>query len=86
MKQLFENAGFKNVNEETISGKIDFGTAENYWLNRIEMSESTISALDKTDEATRKKIKDELIADCNSKLTNGKLVMNYASLIISAEK
>ncbi len=75
MKQLFENAGFKNVKEETISGKIDFGTAENYWLNRTEMS-----------EATRKKIKDELIAECNSKLTNGRLVMNYASLIISAEK
>ena len=86
IKQLFENAGFKNVKEETISGKIDFGTAENYWLNRTEMSESIISALNKVDEATRKKIKDELLADCNSKLTNGRLIMNYASLIISAEK
>ena len=86
MKQLFENAGFKNVNEETISSTVDFGTAENYWLNRTEMSEATIRLLNKTDEATRKKIKDELLTDCNSKLTNGKLVMHYASLIISAEK
>ena len=86
IKQLFENAGFKNVKEETVSGKADFGTAENYWLNRTEMSEGTISALNKADEATRKKIKDELLADCNSKLTNGKLIMHYASLIISAEK
>ena len=86
MKKLFEKAGFKNVKEETISGKIDFGTAENYWLNRTEMSESTISALNKIDETTRKKIKDELIEECNRKLTNGKLIFNYAALIISAEK
>jgi ubiquinone/menaquinone biosynthesis C-methylase UbiE len=86
VKQLFENAGFKNVKEETIYGKLDFGTPENYWLNRTEMSESTISLLNKTGEATRKQIKDELIADCNNKLTNGRLIFNYASIIISAEK
>ena len=86
VKQLFVNAGFKNAKEETVSGEADFGTAENYWLNRTEMSESTISLLNKADEATRKKIKDELLADYNSKLTNGKLIMHYASLIISAEK
>jgi ubiquinone/menaquinone biosynthesis C-methylase UbiE len=86
VKQLFGNAGFKNAKEETVSGEADFGTAENYWLNRTEMSESTISLLNKADEATRKKIKDELFADCNGKLTNGKLIMHYASLIISAEK
>jgi hypothetical protein len=49
--------GFKNVKEETVSGEVDFGTAENYWLNRTEMSESTISLLNKTDEATAKKNK-----------------------------
>jgi ubiquinone/menaquinone biosynthesis C-methylase UbiE len=86
IKRLFENAGFKNIKEETISGKLDFGTAENYWLNRTEMSESTISSLNKIDEATRNKIKNELIAACNNKLTNGRLIFNYASLIISAEK
>ena len=86
VKQLFENAGFKNVKEETVSGTMDFGTAENYWLNRTEMSESTISLLNKADEATRKKIKNELLANCNGKLTNGKLIMQYGSLIISAEK
>ncbi len=86
MKKLFENAGFKNVKEETVSGKIDFGTPENYWLNRTEMSESTVSAISKIDDATRKKIKDELIAECNKKLTNGKLILDYGALVISAEK
>ena len=86
VKQLFESAGFKNVKEETVAGKVDFGTPENYWLNRTEMSESTISLLSKADEATRKEIKDELLTLCNNKLTNGRLIMHYASLIIRAEK
>jgi len=86
VKQLFENAGFKNVNEETIYGTLDFETAENYWLNRTEISETIINLLSKVGAATRKKIKDELLEVCNSKLTNERLIMHYASLLISAEK
>lgn len=86
MKQLFEDAGFQNVNEEAISGTVDFGTAENYWLNRTEMSEPVVDLLSKATEETRKKIKADLLADCNGKLTNGRLIMNWSSLIISAEK
>jgi ubiquinone/menaquinone biosynthesis C-methylase UbiE len=86
IKELFENAGFKNVKEETVFGKVDFGTIENYWLNRTEISEPIVNALSKIDESTRKKIKDELHVICDSKLTNGRLIMNHASLIISAEK
>ena len=86
MKQLFEDAGFQNVNEETISGTVDFGTAENYWLNRTEMSEPVVNLLSKTSEETRKKIKADLLADCNGRLTSGRLIMNCSSLIISAEK
>ncbi len=86
IKKIFENAGFKNVKEETISGKIDFETSQNYWLNRTEMSETTISLLNKVDEVTINKIKNDLLEDCNSKLVNGRLIMNYAAIIISAEK
>lgn len=86
VKKIFESAGFKNVKEETISGKVDFVSAENYWLNRTEVSETTISLLNKTDKATIDKIKQELFEDCNRKLVNGRLIMNYAAIIISAEK
>jgi hypothetical protein len=74
------------VKEETISGKIDFETSQNYWLNRTEMSETTISLLNKVDEVTINKIKNDLLEDCNSKLIDGRLIMNYAAIIISAEK
>jgi ubiquinone/menaquinone biosynthesis C-methylase UbiE len=86
MKQLFEDAGFKNVNEETIFSTVDFGTAENYWLNRTEMSESVVQLLSTLSEEERKKIKADLLADCNGTLTDGRLIMNCSSLIISAEK
>jgi ubiquinone/menaquinone biosynthesis C-methylase UbiE len=86
IKKIFEYAGFKNVKEETISGKIDFETSQNYWLNRTEMSETTISLLNKVDEVTINKIKNDLLEDCNSKLIDGRLIMNYAAIIISAEK
>lgn len=86
IKNLFENAGFKNVKEEIISGKVNFETAENYWLNRTEMSEAAISLLSQADEATVNKIKNDLFEDCNSKLVDGRLIMNYAAIIISAEK
>ena len=86
MKELFENAGFKNVKEEAVWGKVDFGTIENYWLNRTEISESIVNALSKLDEATLKKIEHELHAACDSKLVDGRLILNHASLIISAEK
>lgn len=86
IKKLFENTGFKNVKEETISGKVDFETSQNYWLNRTEMSETAISLLSKVDEVTTNKIKNDLLEDCNSKLVDGRLIMNYSAIIISAEK
>ena len=86
IKELFENAGFKNLKEETVSGEVDFGTSQNYLLNRTEMSETTISLLKNADEITINKIKHDLLEDCNSKLVDGRLIMNYAAIIISAEK
>lgn len=86
VKQLFMQAGFKNIKEEIIQGKVDFGTIENYWLNRTEMSEPIVHLLSNTDEAMRAIIKNDLLASCNNQLINGKFIMNYSSLVISAEK
>jgi hypothetical protein len=86
MKQLFENAGFKNVQLETISGTVNFGTAENYWLNRTEMSEPIVNLLSKETEATHAKIKSDLLAHCDRMLKNGNLIMDCSSLVISADK
>jgi ubiquinone/menaquinone biosynthesis C-methylase UbiE len=86
IKELFEKAGFKNVKEKIVSDKIDYGTAEQYWQFMTEVVAPVVNALNKTDESTRQKIKDEVFAACNTMLTNGKLVINDSSIIISAEK
>ena len=86
IKTLFENAGFKNVKEEAVSDKIDFDTPEQYWQFTTEVVAPVVHALNKTDESTRKKIKDEVFETCNQMLLNGKLVINNSAIIISAEK
>ena len=86
IKTLFGNAGFKNVKEEIISDKTDYGSAEQYWQFMTDIAAPVVNALSKTDEAMRKKIKDEVFKACNKMLINGKLIVEYSAIIISGEK
>lgn len=86
IKKLFEKAGFKNVKEEILSDKIAYNSGEQYWQFMTDVVAPVVSALNKTDELTRQKIKDEVFEACNKMLTNGKLVIEDSAIIISAEK
>jgi ubiquinone/menaquinone biosynthesis C-methylase UbiE len=86
IKEFFENAGFTKVKEETISGKIEYGTTDEYWQSMNDLAAPVVGALAKADDATKKKIKEELYEACNNMLTDGKLIMNYSSSIISGVK
>ncbi len=86
IKKFFENTGFKNVKEESVSGKLDYESTEEYWQIMNDVAAPVVNALSKTDEATRSKIKHELIESYKNKLTNGRLFMKYAATIISGEK
>ena len=86
IKELFEKAGFKNVKEDIVYDKIDYGSAEQYWQFMTEVVAPVVNALNKTDESTRKKIKDELFETCKKMLTNGRLVIKDSAIIISGEK
>jgi ubiquinone/menaquinone biosynthesis C-methylase UbiE len=86
IKELFEKAGFKNVKEETLSDKIDYGSAERYWQFMTDVVAPVVNALSKTDESTRKQVKDEVFAACSKMLTNGRLIIENSSIIIWAEK
>jgi ubiquinone/menaquinone biosynthesis C-methylase UbiE len=86
IKELFEKAGFKNVKEEIFSDKIDYGSAEQYWQFMTDIAAPVVSALNKANEATRRKIKNEVFETCNKMLRDGKLVIEYSAIIISAEK
>jgi ubiquinone/menaquinone biosynthesis C-methylase UbiE len=86
IKAIFEKAGFKNVKEETIQNKVDYGTVENYWQNMNEVAAPVVGALSKADETTRQKIKNELFETCNKNLIHGKLILSNEAIIISGEK
>ncbi len=86
IKELFETAGFKNVKEEIINGEVNYDSSDQYWQIMTDVAAPVVGALGKADETTKQKIKDELYAICNNKLTDGRLVMNFASIIINGEK
>ncbi len=86
IKEMFEEAGFKNVKEEIIHGEVKYDSADQYWQNMTDIAAPVVGALSKADEATRKKIREEVYNVCNNKIVNGKLVMHFASIIVSAEK
>jgi ubiquinone/menaquinone biosynthesis C-methylase UbiE len=86
IKELFKNAGFKNMQEEILSDKIDYGSAEQYWQYMTDVVAPVVNALSKTDESTRQKIKNEVFEACNKLLTNRNLIIEYSAIIISAEK
>lgn len=86
VKNFLETAGFKNVQEKTIAGKVNFNVPSNYWRNMTEIVAPVVGALSKVDDATRLKIQGEVIAACEQLAKNGKLELDYASIIISGDK
>jgi ubiquinone/menaquinone biosynthesis C-methylase UbiE len=86
MKDVFEKAGFKNVKEETFTGKIIYDSIYDYWQNMNEIAAPVVGALSKADAALQQKIKDEVFEACKKKLINEQLVFDHESIIFSAEK
>ena len=85
MANVFAQAGFKNIGEQEITGKVDFIDAETYWKNRTELSETIIAALAKVDETTIADIKNAVYAIINENSTNGRALLNYGVNIVYAE-
>lgn len=86
IKNFFENAGFKNVTEENVSGEVEYDSADEYWQMMNEVAAPVVGALTKADDATRKKVKHELSQNCRDKIIDGRLILKYASTIISGAK
>jgi len=83
---IFLNSGFKNVAEETITGKADFVDADTYWRNMIEIAAPVVAALDKADEATTIRIKAEVYSLINANSIEGRALLSFGSNIIYGEK
>ena len=86
MADIFAQAGFRNVGEQEMNGKVDFIDADTYWENRTDMSEPVIAALAKVDEGTIAAIKNDVYAVINANSTSGRALLDFNVNIIYGEK
>jgi ubiquinone/menaquinone biosynthesis C-methylase UbiE len=86
MTGLFSQAGLKNVSQKEITGLLNCKTTDVYWDMMTEVGAPIVSALNKTDDAMKEKIKREVYQAINEKYPDGKVVMDASALIIYGEK
>ncbi|HVB03454.1 MAG TPA: methyltransferase domain-containing protein [Chitinophagaceae bacterium] len=86
MSGLFVQAGFKNCAERGLGGMVNYGTAELYWQNMLEVAAPVVFALAKAGEATKSLIKRDLFELLHAKCPAGPLALGYAAIIFYGEK
>ena len=85
MQEIFEKAGFKNVTVKEVPTKLTSGTAETYWNMMTEVAAPIVAALGKTDDATRQKIKTEVLSIIEQKYP-GHVAVDAGGLVINGVK
>jgi ubiquinone/menaquinone biosynthesis C-methylase UbiE len=86
MKEIFENAGFKNLQEQEVTTKLNSQTVDTYWSMMTEVGAPIVAALSKADEATRKKIKDEVFETINQRYPDGVVNIEGSAVVWSMQK
>ncbi len=86
IKELLQKAGFKNVEEYTINGEVEYTGADEYWLMMNEIAPPVKMAMSKADEPMKEKIKKDVFVKCTRLADNGKLSLAYEAYIVSGDK
>lgn len=86
MKDLFIQAGLKNITESEIYGKLDCGNAEGYWNFMNEVAGPVAAALGKVDEEMKAIIKTEVIKSVEERYPDGKTMVDSNAIIVYGEK
>jgi ubiquinone/menaquinone biosynthesis C-methylase UbiE len=83
---LFRQAGFKNITQKEVPGKLKCQTADTYWNMMTEVAAPFVAALSKADNAMKEKIKAEVLQAVNARFPDGNVQIDSSALVISAEK
>ncbi len=83
---LFGQAGFKNISETEITGKLNCGTRDTYWNMMNDVAAPVVAALGKADDSMKAKIKSEVLDLIGQKYPEGKVGIECSALVIYAEK
>ena len=86
IKSIMEQSGFKNIQEQTVSGKLLYVDFEEMWQMMNEVAAPVVGALSKADEAMQQKIKAEAAQQSEQYRTDKGLEMDFESLVISGNK
>jgi ubiquinone/menaquinone biosynthesis C-methylase UbiE len=86
IRDLFIQAGLKNVSEKEVKGKMNAQTADVYWNMMTEVAAPFVAALSKADEETKKKIKKEVYDLLEQKYPNGNVIIDSNAQVIYGER
>jgi ubiquinone/menaquinone biosynthesis C-methylase UbiE len=86
MAGLFEQAGFKNISETGLTGKLPCGDKQTYWNFTNDVVAPVVAALSKADEATKEIIKKEVFHLVDQKYPDKKANLDYEAVIVSGKK
>jgi ubiquinone/menaquinone biosynthesis C-methylase UbiE len=86
MKDLFAEAGLKNVSETEIAGKLDCMNAEGYWNFMNEVAGPVAAALGKVNDDMKAIIKGEVLKSVEERYPTGKTMVDSNAIVIYGEK
>jgi ubiquinone/menaquinone biosynthesis C-methylase UbiE len=83
---IFAASGFKNIGEQNIQGKADYKDADTYWRHMLDAAAPVIALMEKSDEATKTAIKNDVYALINANSTDGRALLDFGATIVYGEK
>ncbi|MBB6330684.1 ubiquinone/menaquinone biosynthesis C-methylase UbiE [Chryseobacterium sediminis] len=83
---LFSKAGFKDISQKNIEGKLNCGTADVYWGFASEVVGPVVNSLSMADDPLRQKIKSEVYKTINDTYPDGKVAIGFSANVIYGEK
>ena len=86
IKAILEKAGFKNIAEQPVDGKVFYDDADHMWTMMNEVAAPVVGALSKADESLREKIKNEVKENSEKFRSADGLELDYGALVISGTK
>lgn len=86
MKDIFRQAGFKNITEKEVPTKMNSGTIERYWGMMTEVGAPIVAALSKADDAMRQRIKEQVFEIVSQKYPGENVSLDASAIVFSAEK
>ena len=86
MKNIFEQAGFKNIQEKEVALTMNSVTIDNYWDMMTEVGAPIVAALSKASEATVQTIKAQVFELVKEKYGTENIALEASAVIISGEK